>query len=131
MITTTDIANIMYGVCRAFEMPVYQDGNIPKGKPDAEGRVVIHAKEQSYDRTWKKCFVEVNLITPDTRNGHADLIRLNELERMAHKILKGTGRSDGNIYSFKLSSTTVMKRTEMDAHMVNARVLFRVINTME
>lgn len=130
MITTTDIANILYKHCQCFGLEVYQDGNIAKGEVEPQGRIVIHVKEQSEERIWKKCFVEVNLLTPDTSQGHADLIRLNELERQAVANLSGAGVQGGTIYKFGLSSVSILAAKEQRAHYVNARVLFKVINTI-
>lgn len=131
MITTTDIANIIYTICREFRMPVYQEGNIPQGKPGAGGRVVIHVKEQTSEATWKKSFVEVNLFAADTPYGHADLAQLNDLEREAHRFLNGAGSFDGTPYRYTLASTILLDMKDLDAHYINAKVLFRSLNTME
>ncbi len=131
MITTTDTANILYKVCKDFGMPVYQDGNVADGKIGKEGRVVIHVKEQTKEATWKKGFAEINLFAKDTKNGKADLKRLNELERLAHRILKGVGNYDGTVYKIELSSTAPLENKELESHFINARVLFKVLNTMD
>lgn len=131
MITTTDIANILYRVCQAFRMPVYQEGNIDKGKIDKKGRVVIHVKEQTSETKWKKSFVEINLFAPDIKDGIADLIRLNELERRAHTILNVVGSYDGITYKSSIASTVVLEEKTLDAHFVNVKVLFRAINVIE
>ena len=131
MITTTDTANILYKVCKDFGMPVYQGGNIPSGEIGAEGRIVIHTKEQTPESIWKKGFVEINLFTPDTPQGNADLIRLNELERMAVKTLSGVGNEDGSVYRFSISSITMLENADLKAHYINVRVLFNVLNTTE
>lgn len=132
MITTTDTANILYGKCQdVFGITVYQGGNVSDGEVEADGRVVIHTKEQTPETTWKKGFVEINLFARDTKQGKADLIRLNKLERMAVKNLKGTGIYDGTVYNYKVSSTATYAKEDLNAHYVNAKVLFRVQNTIE
>jgi len=131
MITTTDAANILYTACKIFGMPVYQAGNIPEGKVGKDGRVVIHVKEHTPGSTWKKGFVEINLFAADTPKGKSDLIRLNELERMAVKDLKGMGWHDGTAYTFSVASTIPMENADLKAHYINAKVLFKVLNTME
>lgn len=131
MITTTDTANILYRICQAFRMPVFQEGNIDKGKIGKDGRVVIHVKEQTSESKWKKGFVEINFFVADIRDGVADLIRLNELERKAHKILNVVGRHDGLTYKSTVASSVVMEEKTLNAHFVNVKVLFRVMNVME
>lgn len=131
MITTTDIANILFEVCDAFGMPVYQGGNVPTGHIGTDGRVVIHTKEQTSESTWKKGFVEVNLFAADTPKGNADLIKLNALERMAYTVLQKTGQYDGTTYRFSVASTTIESNEELKAHYVNAKVLFKAMNTIE
>lgn len=129
MITTTDIANILYKDCMALGIEIQQDGNIPDGKITKE-RVVIHVKEQTPERIWRKGFVEVNILVPDV-SGKAQLIRLNELERMAVKLLKRSGNYDGTFYSYDIASISILNEKELDAHYVNARVLFKALNTIE
>lgn len=131
MITTTDTANILYKVCQAFGMPVYQGGNVPQGKIGDEGRVVIHVKEQTPESIWKKGFAEINLFAVDTQKGNADLIRLNELERMAVKTLQATGDYDGTVYKFTIASTAILANEDLKSHFVNVKVLFKVLNTIE
>lgn len=131
MITTTDTANILYITCKAFGMPVYQAGNIPNGEIGAAGRVVIHTKEQTPGSTWTKGFVEINLFVADTPHGKADLKRLNELERMAVKYLKASGWYDETAYTYSVTSTSVLENSNLKAHYINAKVLFKALNTME
>lgn len=131
MITSTDAANILYKASKDFGMPVYQAGNIPSGKVGGDGRVVIHAKGHTPETIWKKGFIEVNLFAKDTPEGNADLIRLNELERMATKLLKGMGWHDGTAYVFSVFSTSTMENTDLKAHYINTKVLFKALNTME
>lgn len=131
MITTTDIANILYEACGVFGMPVYQGGHVPSGLIGYDGRVVIHAKAQNSETTWKKGFVEVNLFVADTAKGNADLIRLNELERQAVCLLKQTGLHDGTVYCYSVAATSIESNAELKAHFVNAKVLFKAMNTIE
>ncbi len=131
MITTTDAANILYKDSAIFGMPVFQEGNVPIGNVDEEGRVVIHTKEQSPDTIWKKGFLEVNLFVADTKHGNANLLRLNELERLAIKSFHGTGEYDGTTYKYLVQSTRPLENKDLKAHYVNVKMLFKVMNTME
>lgn len=131
MITITDAANILYKDCAIFGMPVFQDGNVPAGLVDKSGRVVIHTKEQSSDSIWKKGFIEVNLFVADTKHGKTDLIRLNELERLAIKSFRDTNEFDGTTYKYVVASTRTLENKDLKAHYINIKVLFKVMNTME
>lgn len=131
MITTTDTANIVYAMCAAFGMPVYQGGNVPNGTVGKAGRVVVHAKEQAPETYWKKGFVEVNLYAADTPGGNADLVRLNSLEREAVGLFRGAGVSDGTPYRYGVASTAILADEELKAHFVNVKVLFKALNTMD
>ena len=92
---------------------------------------MIHPKEQSPDSIWKKGFLEVNLFVADTKQGNADLIRLNELERMAIKSFHGTGEFDGTTYKYVVQSTRPLENKDLKAHYINVKVLFKAMNTME
>ena len=131
MITTTDAANILYKDSAIFGMPVFQDGNVPTGFVDEKGRVVIHSKEHSLHTIWKKGFLEVNLFVADTQHGNSDLIRLNELERMAIKSFHGTGEYDGTTYKYVVQSTRPLENKDLKAHYINVKVFFKAMNTME
>lgn len=131
MITTTDVANILYTKCKEFDMPIYQEGNIDDGRVAQEGRIVIHVKEQTAETYWKKGFAEVNLIVPDTPQKHADLVRLNELERKAMMFDGISGKYDDTLYQIKVSSTTMLENKELESHYINARLLVKVLNTIE
>ena len=104
MITTSDIADILYRDCQQFGISaIYRKGNVPEvtgGKLTAE-RIVILPKPQQPGKQWLKDFVEVNLCVPDLDDkGTADLGRLQELERMAKPTLDHkTGMFDGILRS--------------------------------
>lgn len=129
MITTSDIADILYGVCASFGMPIHRKGAIPDGVIDSE-RVVIIPKDQSSQTYWKKCFVEVNLCVPDLADGVANLVRLQELERQAEALLDGVaGEYDTEAYLFRIESLSGVNRDDsMKCHYVNVRLLFEVLN---
>lgn len=129
MITTSDIVDILYGVCASFKMPIYRKGNIPEGEVSKE-RIVIIPKDQSSQTYWKKCFVEVNFCVPDYRDGVADLSRLQALERTAQRLLDGVaGEHDSDAYLFTIESLNGVNRDEsMKCHYVNVRLLFQVLN---
>jgi hypothetical protein len=129
MITTSDIADILYAKCRVFEMDIYRRGAIPDGIVDSE-RIVILPKDQTPQTYWKKSFVEVNICVPDLAGGIADLSRLQELERMAQGVFDGvTGGYDQSHYLISIESLSgVNKDEEMKCHYVNVRLLFEVLN---
>ena len=128
MITTTDIANILYKELD-FGIKRYQKGNIPEGEVSEE-RIVILPKSQNPSKIWKKGFVEVNFCVPDI-NGKADLIRLNELERLAAGV-ENTGVYDGTSYTYSASSPEstlgIEQDTALKCHYVNLKLLFNVLN---
>ena len=68
MITTSDIADILYRDCNQFGIEaIYRKGNVPEvtgGKLSTE-RIVILPKPQQPGKQWLKDFVEVNLCVPD------------------------------------------------------------------
>ncbi len=131
MITTTDAANILYKDCAIFGMPIFHADNAPDGFIDKDGRVVIHMKAQTPESIWKKGFLEVNLFVADTKYGSSDLIRLNELERLAIKSMNATGKYDGTVYRYSVASTITMKNADLKAHYVNVKILFMVMNTRD
>lgn len=132
MITSSDIADILYRDCGALGLPVERFGNTTTQHQITSERVVIHAKElDSQQGTWCKCFVEVNILVPDDTNGKAAITRLGELERMARKHLHQVGTYDGTVYSYNVASTTILQEEKHQAHYVNTRVLFRVLNVKE
>lgn len=130
MITTTDIANLVYTDCKPFGIALFQEGNIKKGKLEGE-RVVVHAKELTPERVWRKCFVEVNFLVPDAAKDQADLIRLRELERQATRTLKNTGQYDGTTYTYSVNSTHIEQDRDLECHYVNVKLLFKALNTIE
>lgn len=129
MITTSDIVDILYGVCAPFKMPMYRKGAIPDGVVTEE-RVVIAPKDQTSQTYWKKCFVEVNVCIPDLADGLANLVRLQEVERYAQALFDGVaGEYDSDSYLFVIESLSGVNRDEgMKCHYVNVRLLFQVLN---
>lgn len=129
MITTSDIADIIYVACGQFDIPVYRKGYIPDGVVDSE-RIVVIPKEQTPQTYWKKCFVEVNICVPDLNNGVADLDRLQDLERMAQLLLDDkVGQRDSTSFRYGIESLNGINRDEnMKCHYVNVRLLFEVLN---
>lgn len=129
MITTSDIVDILFGVCAPFKMPMYRKGAIPDGVVTEE-RVVIIPKDQTSQTYWKKCFVEVNVCIPDLADGLANLVRLQEVERYAQALFDGVaGEYDSDSYLFVIESLSGVNRDEgMKCHYVNVRLLFQVLN---
>ncbi len=129
MITTSDIVDILHGVCARYGAPVYRKGAIPDGVVTEE-RIVILPKDQSSQTYWKKCFVEVNICVPYLADGVANLVRLQEVERRAQLLFDGiTGEYDSNSYLFTIESLSGVNRDDsMKCHYVNVRLLFQVLN---
>lgn len=134
MITTSDIADILYRDCNQFGIEaIYRKGNVPEvtgGKLSTE-RIVILPKPQQPGKQWLKDFVEVNLCVPDLDDkGTADLGRLQELERMAKPTLDHkTGMFDGTRYHYKIDTIDgTAKDSDIKCHYVNVRLLFKVLN---
>jgi len=129
MITTSDIATILYKDCKAFGISnVYKAPNIPAGEVTEE-RIAIHAKAGTHEKIWKKSFVEVNLIVPNLNTGEADTKRLKDLERNAYTILDDVyGRFDNTAYIYSVYSTESIEDVKNKCNYVNVRVLFQVLN---
>lgn len=127
MITQGDIAKILYTDCKVFGLPVYQKDNVPKGKVTKE-RIVVIPKSGSVQRFWEKCYVEVNFCVPDIK-GQANLIRMDELEREAVRVLnRVSGTFDNTRYRYSKDSTSREEDTELGCHFVNVRLLFEILN---
>lgn len=128
MIVTTDIANILYRDCQSFGISIVPHGKKLTGSMKSE-RIVIHAKKQQPETYWKKSFVEVNLCVPDLKEGEANTIRLNELEKQAQEQFDDvTGRYDGTVYRYSIESIGTEEDTALKCHYVNVRILFEVLN---
>lgn len=128
MITTTDIANILYRDCESFEIEIVPQGRTITGALKAE-RLVIHSKKQQPGRIWKKSFVEINLCVPDLQHNEANTIRLNELERIANKQLNNVvGYYDGTSYQYSIETIGMEQDSDLKCHYVNIRILFEVLN---
>ncbi|WP_368120938.1 hypothetical protein [Bacteroides faecis] len=130
MIATTDIANIIFKDCKSFGISeVYQRGNIPEGKVNAE-RIVVYPKTQQPDTYWERGYVEVNLCVPLSRSGKTNLIRLNELERKAKEMFKDgvVGQYDGSWYRYSSETIGIEEDKELCCYYVNVKLLFEVLN---
>lgn len=128
MIVTTDIANILYRDCHTFGIDIVPHGKKLTGELKSE-MIVIHAKKQQSETYWKKSFVEVNLCVPDIKEGEANTIRLNELEKQAQEMFDGvTGRYYGTTYHYSIDTIGTEEDTALKCHYVNVRILFEVLN---
>lgn len=128
MIVTTDIANILYRDCNAFGIDIVPQGETLTGELKSE-RIVIHAKKQQPGKYWKKSFAEVNLCVPDLKEGEANTIRLNGLERQANNLFDNVVSSyDGTTYLYLIDSISTEADTALKCHYVNVRILFNVLN---
>lgn len=125
MIVTTDIANILYRDCQTFGIDIVPHGKKLTGELKSE-RIVIHAKKQQSETYWKKSFVEVNLCVPDLKEGEANTIRLNELEKQAQEMFDGvTGRYDGTTYHYSIDTIGTDEDTALKCHYVNVRIFLK------
>lgn len=129
MITTTDIANILYMTASRLEMDVFQEGAVDN-TPVKKDTVVVHSRPLTKGRIWDEGFQEFNVLVPDTFDGKADLIRLNEIERIVKRFIKGYGRFDNTPYRYEVEQTRVLERKELKAHCLNAKVMFKAMNLM-
>lgn len=128
MIVQGDIAKILYKDCETFGLPVYQKENAPKGKVTRE-RIVIIPKSGTTETYWEKCYVEVNFCVPNLADGSANLIRLDELERVAVSVLKKkSGVWDSTRYIYRKDQTSREADMELGCYYVNVRLLFEILN---
>lgn len=127
-IGVTDIGNIIYRDCKPFGIEIFQKGNIPKGELKKE-RIVIIPKAQVPLKYWKESFVEVNICTLNLKNGMANLIRLQELEHQARKLLSSSvGEYNDCKYRYKIDSIGIEEDTELRCHYVNVTLNFETLN---
>lgn len=130
MITTTDIANILYTDCQAFGLPVFQKGNIPEGEITDE-RIIVFSRSNTKQKYWAKSYAEVNLCVPDIHYGVANLIRLNELERQATEILSySNGEYDESQYRYTIDKIGIEEDKSLKCHYVNVKILFEILNVI-
>ena len=130
MIVTTDIGNILYRDCKVFGIGIVPQGEKLTGELKSE-RIVIHTKKQQPGKYWKKSFTEVNLCVPDLKEGEANTIRLNELEREAMKRFDDVVSTyDGTTYRYSIDSIGTEADTAFKCHYVNIRILFEVLNVI-
>ena len=132
MITTSDIADILYKDFSSFGMQIFRRGYIPEGVVKKE-RVVILPKDQSPEDYWKKSFVEVNICVPDLKEGVANISRLQEIERQAVRDYSSrVGEFNESHYAYGIESISGLNRDkDMKCHYVNVRLLFEVLNVNE
>lgn len=123
MIGVTDAGNILYRDCKRFGLEVKQSYNVPNGVAE---RIVINTNAQLRETYFKKGWVNVNFVVPNLKSGNANLIRLEEVEEMA-KTLEGNGWYKDSYYRYSPYSIELIK-DEIDAHFINCRVLFEVLN---
>lgn len=131
MITSGDVANIIYRDCKGFNVSVYKFGNFPTGEVNNE-YITVRAKSQEIGTYWKKGFVEVNYVVPDIQGDGkmvADIRRMTEIERlMTSKLDDYAGVFDASIYSYSVYSTSHEEDLALKCHFVNCRLLFKVLN---
>lgn len=125
MIVTGDIATILYKELKGLGIEVYKGGTFPTSKVTKE-RIVIIPKRQSKGKYWKRGFVEVNFLVPNT-NGKANTKRLTELERIANQ-LESYGVFDDTSYRYEVESISQEEDASLACHFVNCRLLFEVLN---
>ena len=130
MIVTTDIANILFRDCEVFGIDILPLGRTLTGELKKEW-ISIHVKGQTPEAYWEKCFVEINLCVPDLRDGEANTIRLNELERLAKdRFGSVTDAYDSTRYLYEVDTISIEADTALKCHFVNCRILFNVLNVI-
>lgn len=128
MITTTDIANILYIHCRDLGIDIVPMGRVITGELKRE-RITIHTKGQQSDTYWKRGFVEVNICVPDLGEGEANTIRLGDLERNANILLGDVvGVYEDAHYRYSINQIGIERDTDLRCHYVNVKLLFQVLN---
>ena len=126
MIGATDIQNILYKVTQSLGIETYQEGDTPEGKV-TEDRAIVRSCSLSSGTYFLKSLANINLYVPDLPTG-ADLVRLNTLERAAMETYDVTSCHDGTWYTLSVDSTSVEEEEGMDAHYINVKILFEVLN---
>ena len=111
MIVTTDIGNILYRDCKAFEICIVPAGETLTGELASE-RIVIHTKKQQPGKYWKKSFAEVNLCVPNLSELLDDVV----------------STYDSTTYRYSIESIGTEADTALKCHYVNVRILFEVLN---
>lgn len=126
MITEIDTENIIYRDAALFGIKRYRTPNLDRGDVTEE-RLTVTAKKQSKERYWIKNFVELNLCVPDVDN-QQNILRLNELERMAVAQMQATGLYDGTRYTYEVDSTEKFQNRDLKISYLNVRILFSILN---
>lgn len=129
MITTSDISEIAYDLCRVFGVTTYITNVFPNEEVREE-RIVIIPKAISGGTYWKRSFCEVNWCVPDI-NEKADLSRLKEVERTMADILKnGCGVKSDTTYRYSVNTSQVVDEGGLKIHYANVQLLFEQLNTL-
>lgn len=129
MITTGDIANIIYRDCEVFGITRVPDGETVVGELTDE-RIVIHTKELQEGTYWWKSYVEVNFCIPDYKD-KSNKKRLDELQSNAHELWQNrtvTGVYNDCRYRYSLFTSSQLEESTLKCHYVNVRLLFEVLN---
>lgn len=110
-----------------FGIDVFQKGNIESGSLSKE-RIVILPTTCAVESHWNKCFVNVNICVPNTDAGKADLVKLNQFERLAYNNFHKVSDYNGAIYRYSVYSTEIIEDEPLKCHYVNVRILFEILN---
>lgn len=133
MITTTEIADILYSRCHEMGIEeMYLDGAIPKGEVKKE-RIAIHTKLQTSTKFWIPTTVEVNIDIPDIQD-MANIDRIQELERLAVKVFPQNrcivGEYNNTPYRCKVNSRQTLEDKELHCHFINIQFHFESLNIL-
>lgn len=133
MITTTEIADIIYDRCAAMGITErYLDGAIPKGEVKNE-RIAIHTKLQTSTKFWIPTTVEVNIDVPDIQ-GMANIDRIQELERLATEVFPQqrciVGELNETPYRCKVNSRQTLEDKDLQCHFINIQLHFESLNIL-
>lgn len=126
MITTGDIQEIIYDLCRDFEVEIWLKDNLDFSEIEDE-RIVIIPTRITTDKYWHNSYVKIDWCVPDI-DGEADTIRTKEIEHLLEPLHYGNGIFDEKTYRFKKESSEVSYNAEMKCHFVNLTLLFQYQN---
>lgn len=129
MITTSDIANILYTKCLTLGIAdVRRQGADEWGELTSD-RVMVIVKDQSRGDIWNKCYAEVNICVPDfDHKGTMDLVKLEQYEHLAKTTFGVCDGQGSDWYSYSIESQQILHDNELCCGYVNTRIKFEVLS---
>lgn len=130
MITTGDARNILFLACKEFGIKdIVTSWAIPTGKIMRDRIVVVSPTAQEAGTYWETCYLPVNFCVPDI-GGEANLIRLDELERIAKTRFQETtyGTFNGSAYTYQAERIGREEDKALGCHYIYVSIYFKVLN---